>query len=357
VPKRPFARLRWITCRDLPLQVAVLDPSDVRRELRRFVADAPEPYDLVWSFGPAPSYTLGRALRVVPLVIDLADVQWALIDQSLRARRADGPPRSLAELRRRVRLRVDRDRWQRFERFESGRANFVTVCSDEDRELHGIPGAVVVPNGYQQPALRCGRDTVGAPPVIVFPGQMTYRPNFDGATWLVDDVLPRLRARIPDVSVRIVGRSGAELDPLRGREGVEVVGYVDRIEDELARADVIAVPLRQGSGTRIKIIEAWAHRIPVVSTTIGAEGLGATDGVELLLADDASLFAAALERALTDRSRRASMVAAGEARFAAEYDWDVIGVPFARRVAETVEESHRFDGVARRRSRDDGVTA
>ena len=215
------------------------------------------------------------------------------------------------------------------------------MCSAEDRELHGIPGAVVVPNGYRRPSPPGGRATTSSPPVVLFPGQMTYGPNIDGARWLVDDVLPELRALEPSVTVRIVGRTGPEVEALRGRDGVEIVGYVERIEDELARADAVAVPLRQGSGTRIKIVEAWAHRLPA----------------DLLLADDASSFAHAIERVLRDEALRTSLVAAAQARFDEQFDWDIIEADFARRVATMVEGSHRFDGVARRTSRTQGSPA
>ena len=93
---------------------------------------------------------------------------------------------------------------------------------------------------------------------------------------------------------------------------VTVVGTVPAMEPELARADVAVVPIRYGSGTRLKILESFAHRVPVVSTTIGAEGLEVVDGVHLLLADDPDAFAAACQRLLTEPDLRKRLVDAAE---------------------------------------------
>jgi glycosyltransferase involved in cell wall biosynthesis len=115
-----------------------------------------------------------------------------------------------------------------------------------------------------------------------------------------------------------------------------VVGRVPDIADELARADLVVVPIRFGSGTRLKILEAFAHRIPVVSTTLGAEGLDAEDGVHLLIADDATSMAVACARLLTDRSMRKALTLAAHAlvvqRFQAELVEDIIA-DLARRTA------------------------
>jgi glycosyltransferase involved in cell wall biosynthesis len=96
------------------------------------------------------------------------------------------------------------------------------------------------------------------------------------------------------------------------------------MEPELARADLAVVPLRSGSGTRLKILESFAHRLPVVSTTLGAEGLDVEDGVHLLVADDAGGFAAACERLLTDDDLRVRIADAAEQHFLDHFDWPVV---------------------------------
>ena len=116
---------------------------------------------------------------------------------------------------------------------------------------------------------------------MLLAGSFSYPPNADAAHYFVSNILPLIRRNRPDVTLRLVGEPTASVTALAGDPAVTVVGWVPDIEVELARADVAVVPLRYGSGTRVKILEAAAHRIPVVSTTIGAEGLGFEDGRHL----------------------------------------------------------------------------
>ena len=153
---------------------------------------------------------------------------------------------------------------------------------------------------------------------------LRYPPNAEGARFLVDQVVPLLRRDIPDVAVRLVGTSAPGIDRLDDPPRVTVVGQVPEIEDELARADLVVVPLRFGSGTRLKVLEAFAHRVPVVSTTLGAEGLGAEDGVHLLLADRPADLASACARLLTDTEARASLTDAAHRLFLERYTDGVV---------------------------------
>ena len=145
-----------------------------------------------------------------------------------------------------------------------------------------------------------GRDDVATPPVVVFQGTLRYSPNADAARFLVEDVGPRLRALVPDARIRLVGVAPPALARLAHPPAVTLTGQVPDITAELARADVVVIPLRYGSGTRVKILEAFAHRIPVVSTSLGAEGLDVVAGKQLLVADDAEGIAQACASVLGD---------------------------------------------------------
>jgi glycosyltransferase involved in cell wall biosynthesis len=191
----------------------------------------------------------------------------------------------------------------------------MVVCSDIDTARLDVPSAQVVPNIYPTPAMPAGRDTVGAPPTVSIIGQLHYPPNADAAEFFVRDVLPRLRQRVPDVEVRLVGEPSPSVAALGEADGVTVTGLVPDIMTELGRADLCAVPVRFGGGTRIKILEAFAHRIPVVSTTLGAEGLDAVDGEHLLMADGADEFADACAALLHDTALRARVVRAAYAHW------------------------------------------
>jgi glycosyltransferase involved in cell wall biosynthesis len=120
-----------------------------------------------------------------------------------------------------------------------------------------------------------------------------------------------------------------------------VTGWVDDLTAELVRADAVIVPLRYGGGTRIKIIEAWAHGVPVVSTSVGAEGLDAVDGGDILLADDAGALADCCARLLADEQLREVLAAAGRERFLAGYDWRSAEAEVARIAADVTGREPR----------------
>ena len=169
-----------------------------------------------------------------------------------------------------------------------------------------------------------GRLHVGQPPTIVLPGYFKYPPNVDAAWYFVESILPRIVARIPTVRVRLVGDADDRVLSLRRYKGVIVTGFVEDMRTELAAADVIAVPLRFGSGTRIKILEAFAHRIPVVSTALGAEGIDAVDGRQIMLGNTPQSFSDACVRLLTDERCRAAAIHSAHELFLTTYRWDNI---------------------------------
>jgi glycosyltransferase involved in cell wall biosynthesis len=196
------------------------------------------------------------------------------------------------------------------------------VCSELDAERAravGIPRVAVVPNGYRVVDEPVGRTAVGRPPTVLFQGTLRYPPNAEAARFLVDEVVPLLAQEVPDVQVRLVGTTAPGLERLDAPPRVRVVGQVPSIDDELARADLVVVPLRFGSGTRLKVLEAFAHRVPVVSTALGAEGLGAVDGVHLLVADRPDELARACARLLSDADLRAGLVEAAHRLFTERY--------------------------------------
>jgi sugar transferase (PEP-CTERM/EpsH1 system associated) len=207
----------------------------------------------------------------------------------------------------------------------------VLCVSDEDAAaLRAIaPGITptVIPNGIDG-ADYDGVSSSGAavqPPRLVFTGKMDYRPNVDAALWFASEILPRVRAAQPAVEFHIVGQQPAPaVRRLDGRPGVVVTGAVPDTRPHIAGAAVYVAPLRMGGGTRFKLLEAFALARPVVSTPLGAEGFPVASERELLLAEDAPAFAAAVLRALSDPQLAARLGAAGR-RFAREhYDWSAI---------------------------------
>jgi polysaccharide biosynthesis protein PslH len=225
----------------------------------------------------------------------------------------------------------------RYERRVIGDADAVAAVSDEDRRilLRLQPSAQigVVPNGvdtthFSRAALateRVGPLSLSAN-ALVFSGTLDFRPNIDAIAWFVREALPRIRAQRPDTRLVVVGkRPGPALRALAEREALILTGEVPDARPFIAGATVYVVPMRIGGGVRLKLLEALALEAPVVSTSMGAEGLpGLRGGEHCLLADDPAGFAAATLRLLDDRALGQRLGAAGRALVRASYDWTAI---------------------------------
>jgi polysaccharide biosynthesis protein PslH len=164
---------------------------------------------------------------------------------------------------------------------------------------------------------------------LLFVGTFDWYPNREGLLWFMDEVLPLLRKHSPTVTVRVAG-SGIRL-PLRRkleRAGIEIHSDVPDILPFLQEARLLFVPLRIGGGTRIKIVEAWAAGLPVVSTTLGVEGLPYRPGVDMLVADDSVAFVAAVRRLLEDDDLYSNLRLEGLQK-ARDFRWSSLTSPLA----------------------------
>jgi glycosyltransferase involved in cell wall biosynthesis len=314
-------RAAWMARRGRPIMVVrkSFDPAP-RRAFESWVADR---YDLVWFSTAAMFEWMGRP-KLGTTVIDVDNLEDE--KEKLRARIIwstksggviDGVHRWAAFAQTSLNARD----WNSFQRSVAADVDRVLLCTDQDVARSGIPNAVVVPNTYQRPVEPVGHEKVGVPPVILFQGSLNYAPNVDAAEWLVREIAPCIRSQVPGAEIRLVGRANLSVERLHRPPDVTVTGRVPEMEPELAQADLAVVPIRYGSGTRLKILESFAHRVPVVSTTIGAEGLEVEDGVHLLLADRPDEFAAACKRLLTQPELRKNMVDAAEQRYLERYEW------------------------------------
>jgi glycosyltransferase involved in cell wall biosynthesis len=154
-------------------------------------------------------------------------------------------------------------------------------------------------------------------------GAMFYPPNVDGVLWFLREVFPRVRSDAPEAKLRIVGPRPARAirQAVAGGDRVFVTGYADDLGPQLAASAAMVVPLRAGSGMRVKIIDAMARGMPVVSTRLGAAGIEATDGEHILLADGAAEFAAAALKLLHDPALRGRLAENARRRIEERYDW------------------------------------
>jgi glycosyltransferase involved in cell wall biosynthesis len=215
---------------------------------------------------------------------------------------------------------VNRRDWSSFQRSVASQVERVVVPSELDAIRTPFSNVAVVPNTYPRPRRPAGDPSAECPPVVLLQGSLGYPPNIDAAHWLATTIAPKVRTQIPGLEVRLVGRPATSILKLHSPGVVTVVGEVPSMNTELARASVAVVPIRYGGGTRVKILENFAHRVPVVSTTLGAEGLDVQDGVHLLLADDPDEFAAAIVRLIGDPALRTRIAGEAEKLYLDRYD-------------------------------------
>lgn len=251
--------------------------------------------------------------------------------------------RRTAEERRwpmRLYLRREARLLQQAETRAADLADVLFAVSDEEAAYFRQLGAThvhVVPNGVDckaYEALATGQRS--GPPLLLYVGAMSWAPNARAAQVLAREILPKVRRRFPEARLRIVGRDPlAEVGELGRLAGVEVTGTVPSILPHLADAYVLAVALESGGGTRLKILEAFAAGLPVVSTPVGCEGLRVRDGEHLLVAD-ADRFAERTLVLLADPVL-AGRLAHNARRLAREqYDWTSIGVTASAAIRATL---------------------
>ncbi|HEX6313506.1 MAG TPA: glycosyltransferase, partial [Gemmatimonadaceae bacterium] len=209
-----------------------------------------------------------------------------------------------------------REQWRRMRRFEGEecrRFDQVIAVSASDAEAiereYGVPGVGAVPTGVDTAFFAPSGRVSPEPHNLVFTGAMDWMPNEDGIRWFVSDVLPLVQQRVPDVTLTVVGRNPPPaIRALAERDArVRVTGTVPDVRPYLERATVVTVPLRVGGGTRLKIYEALAMERPLVTTTIGAEGLPLEAGRHIRVADGSAAFAQALVDLLSDPPAAAVM--------------------------------------------------
>ncbi len=222
---------------------------------------------------------------------------------------------------------------RRFERAAARALQATIVCGPDDATF--LRAQVQADAPIQVLANGCDADFFSAvanppqpaaAPTLLFCGAMDYSPNVDGIQWYFDAVDPLVRARLPTRRIFIVGRDPTPaVRALAAQPGVEVTGGVPDVRPYYQAAWGQIVPLRIGGGTRLKIVESLCIGCPVISTTIGAQGLDLAHDQHLLLADEPPVLAEAVLRLLGDQALRERLGAAGRERVLARYTWPALG--------------------------------
>ena len=255
--------------------------------------------------------------RIPPLVVDSHNIDYDLARQYARAG---------GSLLHRLYAEAN---WRKLRREELGtyrNADGVYLCSvaDERRLLDQIPGVrtMVIPNAADVDFYKPRR--TDPPPdgrTVVFFGLLSYKPNIDGAIHFIQEIWPRIVDANPQARCKIIGGSPPpQLLALAGPR-VEFTGFVPDLRPHLAAAAAVVVPLRLGGGTRLKIVEAMAMGKAIVSTKLGAEGIEAVPGRDLLIEDQPEAFANAVNRLLAEPGLAARIGNSARQLSEARYAW------------------------------------
>ena len=255
--------------------------------------------------------------RIPPLVVDSHNIDYDLARQYARAG---------GSLLRRLYAEANWRKLRREELETYRNADGVYLCSvaDEQRLLDQIPGArtMVIPNAADVDFYK-PRPTDPPPDgrTVVFFGLLSYKPNIDGAIHFIKEIWPRIADANPQARCKIIGGSPPpQLVALAGPR-VEFTGFVPDLRPHLAAAAAVVVPLRFGGGTRLKIVEAMAMRKAIVSTKLGAEGIEAVPGRDLLIEDQPEAFANAVNRLLAEPGLAARIGNSARQLSEARYAW------------------------------------
>jgi glycosyltransferase involved in cell wall biosynthesis len=341
VPERPRSPLQylWRLGRPFPDAPGQCWQPEMWRAIEERLASVS--YDLVHVFGGIQVYEVRNLVRRLPAII----VPYE--SYTLWLERSQGQARTTLEsLRTSAALAVMR----RYERLMFSGYDRVVVLTTADRDAlrRLAPGLdpAVIPNGVLMRPDSANRRR-GRRPTIVFVGNYAYDPNIRAAAALVRDILPFVRAHVPDARIVLVGANPPAAISSLASECVEVTGFVPDVRPYLESADCFAGAITVGAGMKNKILEAMAEATPIVTTPIGCEGIGAVDGRHLLLGRTMAELADGVIRVLQDPALAARLGEAGRRLAAERYSWDEVARRYTALYAEVVAERRQASGRGR----------
>lgn len=316
-----------------PLPLLNYTTDSMKRELERILNERDFDIVQVESIHLMAYLPIIRAARSRPLMVcDWHNIESELLDRYSK-REPNIMKRAYAGKTARLMSEFERRAMHEFD----GHLAVSQRDAQRLRNLNSAARVFVIENGVDTAYYSGDRDAsapadarravaLGKPNRIVFVASMDYHANIDGAVSFARDVWPGLHDRHPELVFSIVGRDPApEVRALATHSGIAVSGTVDDVRPFYREAITAVVPLKVGGGSRLKILEAMAAGVPVVSTTLGAEGLDVHDGKHLLIADTNEQLAEAVVSVIENDEVRRRLIAAGRSLVLKRYDWSWLG--------------------------------
>jgi polysaccharide biosynthesis protein PslH len=321
-----------------------LEPRSVPREVRHLLSGLSTnlPFTVVRHFSPAAMQAVATACRAhdfdlvycdhlsmleygrrldVPIVHDAHNVEHRVVARYAASHGAWSPKRLLLDREARA--------IEHYERAMYPPCALILTVSEVDATVirafaPDVP-VVSVPIAVAASELSPVA-TLTSSPDVLFVGALDWPPNADAVHYLLSEIWPAVVSQVPEARLTVVGRSEAGLKARWGKTpSVRFTGWVDDVEPWFRQSRVMMVPIRAGSGMRVKILDAFARGIPVVATATGIEGIGAVDGVDALIADDALALADATARLLLDAPLAARIAKAARSLALERYDKQKVG--------------------------------
>lgn len=312
----------------MPLAVSRYRSEELRRRIAALIAS--EGYDSIVCDFLAAAPNLGDLGQCILFQHNVETTIWQRhVAQS-------------GSLAKKLFFQMQAKKMEAYEREICRAAKHVIAVSEIDasrmRTMFGIDSVTSVPTGVDVEYF-APRKAAPSTSDIVFCGSMDWLPNVDAVEFFISEVLPLIRSRLPGTTFTIAGRSpdARVLHAAEGLDGVCVTGKVEDMRPYLWGSKISIVPIRIGGGTRLKIYECMAAGVPVVSTTVGAEGLRYSDGQDIVLADDPAGLAEACTRLLIDDAARRSIAQRAMWRACNEFSWGAVSREF-----EAILEKNRF---------------
>jgi len=302
----------------LPYSVWLYSSRKLKEAVKRYLKS--ESYDIM-EIGEIGLANYARLAPEIPKVLVHQNVESQLLYRRMRF---------LKNYFSRAYLWLQSVKLRRFERAAGNLFDFHITVSEADRktllEIYPRARIAVVPNGVDTDYFRPTNHEM-EPNSLIYVGGMTWFPNYDAMLYFIKDILPLIRAEIPDTRLHCVGRQiDNKFHDIAAKEsGLRIHGFVDDVRPLISRAAVFIVPLRIGGGTRLKIVDAMSMGRAIVSTSVGCEGLLAKDGENIVIADSPKMFAEKVVELLRDRSLRSSLMNNARNTAVERYSWKIIG--------------------------------